>query len=79
MLVDTLWDGWFAMAQSLQCVAVVTNHKLMDAALKQQLDGLGLRALCYTVNDAPEARRLVALGVDGLITDAVDRFAPALG
>ena len=78
LLIDTLWDGWFAMAQSLQCVAVVSNHTLMDAALVAQLHGAGLRALCYTVNDAADARRLVALGVDGLITDAVDRFSSAV-
>ena len=78
LLIDTLWDGWFATVQSLQCVAVVTNHTLMDAALVAQLHGAGLRALCYTVNDAADARRLTALGVDGLITDAVDRFSPAV-
>ncbi len=78
LLVDTLWDGWLQMALSLQCVAVVTNHRLMDQALIKQLQGTGLRALCYTVNDAADARRLVALGVDGLITDAVDGFSPAV-
>lgn len=76
LLVDTLWPQWFEMAQSLGCVAVVSNHALMDAALVAQLHGAGLRALCYTVNDPPEARRLLALGIDGLITDAVDRFSP---
>jgi glycerophosphoryl diester phosphodiesterase len=29
------------------------------------------------VNEAEDAQRLRALGVDGLITDAVDRFSPA--
>jgi glycerophosphoryl diester phosphodiesterase len=76
LLVDTLWPGWFEMAQSLACVAVVTNYNLMDAALMARLHGAGLRALCYTVNDPAEARRLVGLGIDGLITDAVDRFSP---
>jgi glycerophosphoryl diester phosphodiesterase len=76
LLVDTLWSGWFEMAQSLGCVAVVSNHNLMDAALIGRLHGAGLRALCYTVNDPAEARRLVAMGMDGLITDAVDRFSP---
>ena len=64
------------MAQSLACVAVVTNYNLMDAALVERLHGAGLRALCYTVNDPAEARRLLALGIDGIITDAVDRFSP---
>ncbi len=78
LLVDTLWPGWFEMAQSLACVAVVTDYKLMDATLIARLHGAGLRALCYTVSDPAEARRLVALGIDGIITDAVDRFSPGL-
>jgi glycerophosphoryl diester phosphodiesterase len=76
LLVDTLWKGWFEMAQSLGWVAVVTNYNLMDAALIARLHGAGLRALCYTVNDPAPARQLAALGIDGLITDAVDRFWP---
>ena len=76
LLVDTLWPGWFEMAQALACVAVVTHHKLMDAAVIATLRAAGLRALCYTVNDPADARRLLALGIDGLITDAVDRFSP---
>ena len=77
LLLDTLWPGWLHMAQSLACVAVVTNHTLMDAALVAQLHGAGLRALCYTVNEVADAQRLIALSIDGLITDAVDRFPPA--
>ena len=77
LLVDELWDGWFDMARSLACVAVVTNHRVMDAAVLNQLRAAGLRTLCYTVNDAADAERLLALPVDSLITDAVDRFAPA--
>lgn len=79
LLLDSLWPGWFDMAQQLGCVAVVSKHTLMDAALIAQLQSAGLRALCYTVNDAVDAKRLMALGIDGLITDAVDRFAPGRG
>ena len=39
----------------------------------------GWRALVYTVNDATDAERLLALGVDGLITDNLTGFAPATG
>ena len=77
LLLDTLHEGWFEQARALGCVAAVTNHQIMDAALITQLHGAGMRALVYTVNDALEAQRLVALGIDGMITDAVDRFSPA--
>lgn len=77
LLVDTLWEGWHDMARQLGCCAVVTNYALMDAPLVQLLHASGWRALCYTVNDPAPAAQLLALGVDGLITDAVDRFSPA--
>jgi len=77
LLLDGLRDGWFDEAMALGCVAVVTNHQVMDAAVIAQLHAAGLRALVYTVNDAPTAQRLLALGIDGIITDAVDRFSPA--
>ena len=76
LLLDALYDGWFAQAQALGCVAVVTDHALMDSALTARLHGARLRALVYTVNDPAEAKRLLGLGIDGMITDAIDRFAP---
>ena len=79
LLVDSLWPSWFEVAEALGCVAVVTHHSLMDEELLDRLHGAGMRALCYTVNEAEDAGRLLALGIDGLITDAVDRFAPTLG
>ena len=57
-------------------MAVITHFELMDAAVIKRLHSAGLRALVYTVNDESEAQRLIALGIDGLITDAVDRFSP---
>ena len=78
LLLDTLWPGWLDMARSLHCVAVVTQHGLMDAPLMAQLRAASLHALCYTVNEAAQAQRLLTLGVEGLITDAVDLFAPGV-
>ena len=48
----------------------------MDAAVLGRIHGAGMRGLVYTVNDPAEARRLDAFAIDGLITDAVDRFSP---
>ena len=76
LLLDGLRSGWLEEAQSLGCVAVVTHYGLIDAAVLARVHGAGLRALVYTVNDPAEARRLVALGIDGIITDAVNRFSP---
>ena len=35
-----------------------------------------MHALVYTVNEVERARELLAIGIDGIVTDAVDRFAP---
>ena len=77
LLLDALLPGWLGRATSLACVAVVTDHKLMDASVLKSLRAAGLRALCYTVNAPTDVARLLALNIDGLITDAVDRFSPA--
>ena len=79
LLLDSLRAGWFDETRALGCVAVVTNYSVMDGAVLARLHGAGMRALVYTVNDPAEAHRLVALGIDGIITDAVDRFAPGAG
>jgi len=76
LLLDRWHAGWFEQAQALGCVAVVFNHLLVDADVIRRLHDAGLRLLVYTVNDRETARRLIAQGIDGLITDAVDRFAP---
>ncbi|MEO6031256.1 MAG: glycerophosphodiester phosphodiesterase [Burkholderiaceae bacterium] len=77
LLLDKLREGWFDEVRSLGCAAVVTNHAVMDATIIERLHGAGLRAIVYTVNDPATASRLIPLGIDGLITDAVDRFAAA--
>jgi glycerophosphoryl diester phosphodiesterase len=76
LLLDSLRDGWLDEARALGCVAVVTNYPVMDAIVLGRIHGAGMRGLVYTVNDPAEARRLDAIAIDGLITDAVDRFSP---
>ena len=79
LLIDTLVEGWFERAQGLGCVAVVANHRVYDTAMVARLHAADLWALCYTVNDDSSARALLGIGLDGLITDAVDRFSPHAG
>ena len=75
LLLEELWTGWFETAQRLACRAVVTHHPLMDAALVQRLHAAGMRALVYTVNAPADLAAMRAAGVDGVITDEVERYA----
>ena len=74
LLIDSLFEGWFEAATQLGCAAIVTNYRLMDAALVAKARQAGWRTLVYTVNEPADAHRLLSLGIDGIITDAVDRF-----
>lgn len=76
LLLDTLQDGWFGLAQTLGCVAVVCRHALWDASNVARMHGAGMRCLSYTVNNEAVAQHLIALGTDGIITDRVDLFKP---
>ena len=78
LLLDTLRKGWLALATDLDCAAIVCNHALWDAATVAQVHDARLRALSYTVNDEWAAERLIELGTDGIITDRVDLFSPAV-
>lgn len=76
LLLAVLWPGWLETAQSLDCVAIICDHVLWDQVSLTQAKSAGFKTLSYTVNDEATARRLLDLGVDGLITDRVDLFTP---
>jgi len=76
LLLDTLCKGWLETALRLGCVAVVCHHRLWDRSSVTQAKSAGFRCLSFTVNDEPDASRLLDLGTDGLITDRVDLFHP---
>jgi len=66
-----------SMAIDLGCVAVVMHRHLCSSSRIAQAHQAGLRALAFTVNEPTQAQQLREWGVDGLITDAVDRFSAA--
>ncbi len=80
LLIDTLVRRLVRAARnSLGCVAVVANYRLFNAEMVARLHAANQWALCYTVNDESSARALLGMGLDGLITDAVDRFSAHAG
>ncbi len=76
-LLETMVDDWLDIARQLGCVAIVCNHRLWDDTSTRAAQAAGFKTLSYTVNDEATAERLLALGLDGIITDRVDLFSPA--
>ena len=65
------------MAASLDCVAIITNHQLMDAALACADPRAPVGARWSTRSTTQQrADELIALGIDGIVTDAVDCLGP---
>jgi glycerophosphoryl diester phosphodiesterase len=52
-----------------RCDAVCVEHRFVTPGLAQAIHAAGGRLLAWTVDEPAEARRLVGLGVDGLITN----------
>ena len=74
-LCDRLPADWLARCAGLGCVALDAEHSLLDASVIDAAHAAGLRVAAWTVNDAARARELAALGLDLLITDAIDLAA----
>ncbi|HUG22130.1 glycerophosphodiester phosphodiesterase [Piscinibacter sp.] len=77
LLIDSLWPGWLDCANALRCAAVVAHHSLLSTQVIASIHGAEMLALAYTVNDPATAQRLMEYGIDGVITDAVDRLSPS--
>jgi len=76
LLLDKLPADWLDRLRRLDCVALDSNHRELDAKVIADAHAAGFKVLCYTVNDPSRARDLLSWGLDGLITDAVDQIEP---
>ena len=76
LLLDKLPADWLDRLRRLDCVALDSNHRELDAGVIADAHAAGFKVLCYTVNDPARARDLLSWGLDSLITDAVDQIAP---
>jgi len=62
-------------AGELGAVALHPQARLVGGGLVERAHGLGYAVNVWTVNELRQMRRLLALGVDGLISDYPERFA----
>ena len=61
----------------LECVALHCNYRSMHGKLAADVHEAGYGILLWTVNEPDDARHLLALGANCLVTDALDRIGPA--
>ena len=70
----TDFDPMWAEAEALAAVAVHPLWSLVDAEFVAEARARGRQVLVWTVNDADSIAELVALGVDGIISDFPERL-----
>jgi glycerophosphoryl diester phosphodiesterase len=79
LLVDTPDPAALALARTLDCVAIHANHRRLNQKLTTMVKNEGWHCAVYTVDDPARAKRLLAWGVDSIITNVPDRLIAALG
>lgn len=79
ILIDELKDDWRSRAEAVGALGVNTNGKKLAAARAAEIKAAGYLLSVYTINDPAQARALVAMGVDCVITDSPDVIIAALG
>lgn len=66
------------LAKAAGCAVWSPFWRNVTAEAVKEAQGLGLKVIPWTVNDPTEMARIIALGVDGLITDYPDRAQAVL-
>jgi glycerophosphoryl diester phosphodiesterase len=76
LLLDHIPADWKARLIRLGCVAIDANHRQLSEEIVTAAHDAAYKVLTYTPNDPTVVERLVAWGVDGIITDAIDVVRP---
>jgi glycerophosphoryl diester phosphodiesterase len=79
LLVGRIPPRWREVLQDLECIALHANHRALNARITDEAHHAGHAVLAWTVNDRRAARKLLAWGVDCLVTDALARIGPEFG
>ena len=77
MLYEHIPPDWEDRLARLECVALDTDYRELDAAIVAAAHQAGYKVLTYTANEPAVVSRLAGWGVDGIITDAIDVVRPA--
>jgi glycerophosphoryl diester phosphodiesterase len=78
ILLGELNDDWRLRADAIGAAGVNTDGKKLASSRAREVKQAGFALSAYTINDAAQARALVAMGVDCVITDMPDVIIGAL-
>lgn len=76
LLVNQVPDDWREQMRAMGCFSLHCEHSAATQSLLNDATAAGCPILCYTVNRAKTARRLLSLGVSGIVTDRLDLISP---
>lgn len=74
LLMHHWLSEWQQLCDTLQCVSVDVNEKIIDPDKVKQIKATQRLVLAYTVNDPQRAQELFSWGVDAVFTDCPDRI-----
>ena len=66
------------MVRNSGAQALMLQHRLVSRAVIRAAHELGVPVLAWTVDDAPDISRVLAAGVDGVITNDPGRLLATL-
>lgn len=69
LIVCAVPTDWHHQTQLLQCRNLHMAAPLLDPQQASDINEAGLGLYCFTVNQIDEAKKLFAMGVDGVFTD----------
>ncbi len=77
LLLGRVPPHWHELMQDCECVALHCNYRALNKRLAEQVHAAGYAIVTWTVNERRSVRRVLGLGADSVVTDALKRIGPA--
>ena len=61
-------------AEEVNATSINSDYKFLNKKNIELINAMGYKLFPYTVNDKDEMKKLISLGVDGIITDYPDKL-----
>jgi glycerophosphoryl diester phosphodiesterase len=78
VLADKRADAMLEVALRLRAVSVNPRYDMVRPAMVERAHAAGLKVLVWTIDKAARMRQMIAMGVDGIMTNYPARLAALL-